>query len=132
VRLAETLGDAADGAAIGTAVEEVGSLEESDLPVGELAQDRLLLRERALLRAAGEAEEVDEVPLAAPAAAAFERSLIQPASIASSWQSGQTSTSSAPSDGAKLTARSPIKSVRSHTAQARVVATFVTLIGVRV
>ena len=37
-----------------------------------------------------------------------------------------------PSDGAKLTARSPMSSVRSHTAQARVVATLVTLIRLRV
>ncbi len=55
-------------------------------------------------------------------------SLIHPASVASSWQSGQTSTSSAPSDGAKLTARSPISNVRSQTAHWRVLATFVTLI----
>ena len=51
---------------------------------------------------------------------------------ATSWQSGQTSTSSAPSDGAKLAARSPIRSVLSHTAHCRVVATFVTLIRPRV
>ncbi len=59
-------------------------------------------------------------------------SLIQPASTASSWQSGQTSTSSAPSDGAKLTARSPISNVRSQTAHDCVVPTFVILIRIRV
>ena len=36
------------------------------------------------------------------------------------------------SDGAKLKARSPIRSVRSHTAHCWVVATFVTLIRLRV
>jgi hypothetical protein len=113
-------------------------LEQRDLAVGELAQDRLLPRQRALVGGAGEAEELDEVALATAAATVLERRrrrralLDPPASVASSWQSGQTSTSSAPSVGAKLTARSPISSVRSHTAHDRVVATFVTLIRVRV
>ena len=53
-------------------------------------------------------------------------SLIQPWSSAVSWQSGQTSTSSAPSSGEKRIARSPISSVRSQIAQTRVVPALVT------
>ena len=55
-----------------------------------------------------------------------EPSFTQPASSAASWQSGQTSTSSAPSPGENRTVRSPSSSVRSHTAHACVIETFVT------
>src|SRR5262249_48713884 len=72
-RLAEALRDAADGAAIGAAVEEVGGLEQRDLGLGELAEDRLLPWERALVGGARETEELAEVALAAPAAAALQR-----------------------------------------------------------
>ena len=53
-------------------------------------------------------------------------SLSQPCSTATSWHSGHTSTSSAPSSGEKRTARSPSSSVRSQTAHVRVVETLVT------
>src|SRR4051794_11261889 len=53
-------------------------------------------------------------------------SLSQPCSRAISWQSGQTSTSSAPSSGAKRTARSPMRRVRSQIAHVRTTPTLVT------
>ena len=73
LRLAEALRDAADGAPVGAAVEEVGGLEQRDLALREPAQDRLLPRQRLLVGGAGEAEELDEVALAPAAAPVLER-----------------------------------------------------------
>src|SRR5437899_9195930 len=56
LRLAEALRDAADGAPVGTAVEQIGGRDEGDLALREPAQDGLLVRERLLLRRPGEAE----------------------------------------------------------------------------
>ena len=81
---------------------------------------------------AREAEHLAE-PAAALAAVAADDgrvgvpSLIHPCSVAVSWQSGHTCTSSAPSSGAKRTERSPSRRVRSQTAHCRSVETFVTL-----
>ena len=61
-----------------------------------------------------------------------EPSLTQPYSAAASWQSGHTSTYLPPPFGEKLTVRSPIRSVRSHTAHCLSVLTFVTLTRARV
>src|SRR5262245_15128295 len=66
LRVAEALGDAADGAAVRARVEQVGRLEQRDLPDGETAQDRLGRRDR-LLRLTAEPEQLDEPAPPAPA-----------------------------------------------------------------
>src|SRR5581483_5725571 len=68
-RLPEALGDAADGAPVGTRVEEVGGLEQRDLVLGQATEDRLLLREPLLVARAAQAEQLGEAPLAAALAA---------------------------------------------------------------
>ena len=134
LRRAETLDDATDGAPVRARVEDVGRLEQRDFLIGETAEDRLLLRERLLV---GGASDTEPRPSPRPrrrrsrlmVGDVGEPSFTQPASSAASWQSGQTSTSSAPSSGENRTARSPRSSVRSHTAHARMVETFVTRIA---
>ena len=104
LRVAEALRDAADGAAVRAAVEEVGGLEQRDLVAREAAEDRLGRRERLAVarRRPSRSPRPRRRRLRSPGTIGVVGvpSFSQPCSTAISWQSGQTSTSSAPSSGA--------------------------------